>query len=62
MNDSAGRLAIVRRAVPLELDGAVLAESWSNDTWVTDSLVLRVCWRGDRARLLREAIDGSAGI
>lgn len=54
MNDSAGRLAIVRRAVPLELDGAVLAESWSNDTWVTDSLVLRVCWRGDRARLLRE--------
>ena len=46
VNDAAAHLAIVRRAVPLELDGAVLAESWSNDTWVTDSLVLRVCWRG----------------
>ncbi len=54
MNDPAARLDIVRRVVPLELEGAVLVESWSNDTWVTDSFVLRVCWRGDRARLLRE--------
>jgi Phosphotransferase enzyme family len=54
MNDPAARLAIVRPNVGLNLDGAVLVESWSNDTWVTDSLVLRVCWRGDRARLLRE--------
>jgi aminoglycoside phosphotransferase (APT) family kinase protein len=54
VNDPAARLAIVRRAVPLELEGAVLVESWSNDSWVTDSLVLRVCWRGDRGRLLRE--------
>ena len=54
MNDAAARLAAVRPAVPAELAGAVLAESWSNDTWITGELVLRVCWRGDRDRLLRE--------
>jgi hygromycin-B 7''-O-kinase len=54
MNDPAGRLAVVRHAVPVDLDGAVLAESWSNDTWITGRSVLRVCWRGDRGRLIRE--------
>jgi aminoglycoside phosphotransferase (APT) family kinase protein len=54
MNDPAARLAVVRDAVPVDLDGAVLAESWSNDTWITGRSVLRVCWRGDRGRLLRE--------
>jgi aminoglycoside phosphotransferase (APT) family kinase protein len=38
------------------LDRAVLVESWSNDVWLIDSLVLRICWRGDRARLTREAV------
>ncbi len=55
MNDPAARLEIVRPAVPVELDAAVLAESWSNDTWLTGGAVLRVCWRGDRERLVREA-------
>ncbi|MGH3068051.1 MAG: phosphotransferase family protein [Streptosporangiaceae bacterium] len=56
MNDSAAaRLTAVRGTVPLRLDGAVLVESWSNDTWVTEESVLRVCWRGDRGRLLRES-------
>lgn len=54
MTDPADRLEMVRRAVPVELAGAVLGESGSNDTWLTDRLVLRVCWRGDRERLVRE--------
>jgi aminoglycoside phosphotransferase (APT) family kinase protein len=56
VNDPAARLEIVRPAVPVNLDGAVLAESWSNDTWLTSGSVLRVCWRGDRQRLLREGM------
>jgi Phosphotransferase enzyme family len=52
--DAEARLAAVRDHVPVPLDGAVLTESWSNDTWITQAAVLRVCWRGDRARLLRE--------
>jgi 8-hydroxy-5-deazaflavin:NADPH oxidoreductase len=40
MNDPAARLAVVRHAVPVDLDGAVLAESWSNDTWITGRSVL----------------------
>jgi aminoglycoside phosphotransferase (APT) family kinase protein len=56
VTDPAGRLAIVRPAVPVDLDAAVLAESWSNDTWLAGGSVLRVCWRGDRERLVREAM------
>ncbi len=56
VNDPAARLEIVRTAVPVDLGGAVLAESWSNDTWLTGGSVLRVCWRGDRKRLLREGM------
>jgi hypothetical protein len=55
VNDPAARLEIVRPAVPVDLAGAVLAESWSNDTWLAGGSVLRVCWRGDRERLVREA-------
>ncbi len=54
VSDPAARLAIVRQAVPVDLGGAVLVESWSNDTWLAGKSVLRVCWRGDRKRLLRE--------
>jgi hypothetical protein len=50
------RLEIVRPAVPVDLAGAVLAKSWSNDTWLTGGSVLRVCWRGDWERLVREAM------
>ena len=56
VNDPAARLGIVRPAVPVDLAGAVLAESWSNDTWLAGGSVLRVCWRGDRERLVREAM------
>ena len=55
MTDPAARLQIVRPAVPVDLDGAVLAESWSNDTWLSGGSVLRVCWQGDQDRLVREA-------
>lgn len=54
MTEASERLHIVREAAPQDLDGAVLAESWSNDAWLTDDLVLRVCWRGDRQRFARE--------
>ena len=47
-------MAVVRDVVPVDLDGAVLAESWSDDTWITGRSVLHVRWRGDRGRLLRE--------
>jgi aminoglycoside phosphotransferase (APT) family kinase protein len=56
VNDPVGRLEIVRQAVPVDLDAAVLTESWSNDTWLAGGSVLRVCWRGDRERLAREAL------
>jgi hypothetical protein len=54
MNDAISRFAIVRQHLPVEFRDSVLVESWSNDTWVNEELVLRVCWRGDRERLLRE--------
>ena len=56
VNDPAARLEIVRPDVPVDLGGVVLAESWSNDTWLTGGSVLRVCWRGDRERLVREGM------
>ncbi len=33
----------------------VFVESNSNDAWLIGDAVLRVCWRGDRARFVREA-------
>ncbi|MEP7023117.1 MAG: phosphotransferase [Actinomycetota bacterium] len=54
MDDPADRLAAIRSAIPAEFDAAILTESWSNDAWLTDQSVLRVCWRGDRERLARE--------
>ena len=56
MNEPARRLESVRAAVPVDVAGAVLAESWSNDTWLIGGSVLRVCWRGDRERPVREAM------
>ena len=56
MNDPAARLEIVRPAVPVDLASAALTESWSNDTWLAGGSVLRVCWRGDRERLVRETM------
>jgi aminoglycoside phosphotransferase (APT) family kinase protein len=34
--------------------------SYSNDAWDLGEIVLRVCWRGDRQRLRREAAIGAA--
>jgi hypothetical protein len=56
VTDPAARLEIVRPDVPVDLDAAVLTESWSNDTWLAGESLLRVCWRGDRERLVREAM------
>ena len=53
-DDHAARLCVVQAQLADDFRGAVLVESWSNDTWVTDDLVLRVCWQGDRDRLRRE--------
>jgi aminoglycoside phosphotransferase (APT) family kinase protein len=52
--DPVARLARLRKVLPFSVDDAVLVESWSNDTWLIDDAVLRVCWRGDRDRLDRE--------
>lgn len=50
------RLARVARSAGLSLRGdEVFVESGSNDTWLMPDTVLRVCWRGDIDRLVREA-------
>lgn len=50
------RLARVAAAAGLSLTGGeVFVESGSNDTWLFPDSVLRVCWRGDTDRLVREA-------
>lgn len=42
-------LPVVHRSEP------IFMESNSNDAWLIGNTVLRVCWRGDRARFIREA-------
>ncbi len=54
MDEANSRIALVRQLLPFEFRDAVLVESWSNDVWVNEEFVLRVCWKGDRDRLLRE--------
>jgi hypothetical protein len=50
------RLEKVAKRLRLTLGGdEVLLESGSNDAWLLDDLVLRVCWRGDVDRFVREA-------
>ena len=49
------RLARVLPRVQLPAETPVLLPSDSNDTWRIGSVVLRICWRGDRDRFLREA-------
>jgi aminoglycoside phosphotransferase (APT) family kinase protein len=54
--DAEGRLVIVAKAAGLDLSHDVEAVvSHSNDAWRVGDTVLRVCWRGDRGRLRREA-------
>jgi aminoglycoside phosphotransferase (APT) family kinase protein len=55
------RLLSVTEEYGLSLAGTPqLLESYSNDTWLFDDAVLRICWRGDRQRLEREAAIGTA--
>lgn len=50
------RLVRVARSAGLALTGdEVFVESGSNDAWLLPDAVLRVCWRGDVDRLVREA-------
>ena len=49
------RLARVLREVRVPAGTPVLLASDSNDTWRIGSVVLRICWRGDRDRFAREA-------
>lgn len=50
------RLKQLRPELPLAVpDGAVFAGGNANDAWIFDDLVLRICWRADRGRFLREA-------
>ncbi|WP_026554733.1 hypothetical protein [Arthrobacter sp. 35W] len=64
MSTARQRLEDVLPAAGLSLaDDSVLLESNSNDVWaITDpdrgTVVLRICWRGDRQRMLREAAVG----
>lgn len=50
------RLVHVGRLARLSsVEDAVRAVSHSNDAWLLGDLVVRICWRGDTGRLLREA-------
>ena len=50
------RLDRLRDALPVRIPAdAVFSTGASNDVWIFGETVLRVCWRGDRDRLLREA-------
>jgi aminoglycoside phosphotransferase (APT) family kinase protein len=49
------RLARVSSVADLPAADPVLVASDSNDVWRIGSVVLRICWRGDRDRFAREA-------
>ena len=54
--DSEARFRLVAEAAKLTIDAPpVPLPSDSNDVWRVGDLVLRICWRGDRSRLQREA-------
>ena len=55
--DSTERLRAVAEAADLDVgDGAIPLPGDSNEAWRIGELVLRICWRGDRERLAREAL------
>jgi len=55
------RLDRLRDALPMAVPAdAAFSGGASNDVWITGDVVLRVCWRGDRGRLLRDAAVVSA--
>jgi aminoglycoside phosphotransferase (APT) family kinase protein len=55
--NSNDRLRLVTEAARLTIDATPIPlPSDSNDVWKIGDLVLRICWRGDRSRLQREAL------
>ena len=54
------RLRRVLRAIGRGGADAVLLPSDSNDAWRVGDVVVRICWRGDRARFEREALVADA--
>jgi aminoglycoside phosphotransferase (APT) family kinase protein len=55
--DSDARLRLVVGAAGLTIaEAPVPLPSNSNDAWKIGELVLRICWRGDRSRVRREAL------
>lgn len=53
---AAWRLSQLRKHLPFEVpECARFAGGQSNDAWLFGRDVLRICWRSDRGRLLREA-------
>ena len=49
------RLTQLARAAPINVEGARFLPSLSNDVWGVGEAILRVCWRGDRRRFVKEA-------
>ncbi len=57
LRDPSARLRHVLAIEQLDPPGdPLLVESESNDVWKIGDLFVRVCWRGDRARLERERL------
>lgn len=53
---ASARLLRLQAALPVALRSEpIFMESNSNDAWLIGDVVLRVCWRGDRDRFIREA-------
>jgi aminoglycoside phosphotransferase (APT) family kinase protein len=53
------RLARVAKRIGLRIpEDAEYVVSWSNDAWLCGDFVVRVCFRGDRTRMTREAALG----
>src|SRR2546423_15046490 len=50
------RLTLVAEREGLDAATAVRLDSDSNDAWRGGDVILRICWRGERGRLHREAL------
>jgi len=59
MEDAKVRFQIIRDELPLSFDNSTFSPGASNDIWIGESTVLRVCWRGNTERLSIEAQLGS---
>lgn len=57
--DATVRLAMIQAELPGGVHDAVFAPGASNDIWISEHSVLRVCWRGNTERLAIEAELGN---